>query len=77
VSRVCSTWFTADEVVRLYGQLARLLRPGGVFANADHLPISASTVAALSDELLERWQEEQLRDAEDYDAYREAHPSRR
>ena len=34
--------------------------------------MSAPTIARLSDELVERWQEERLREAEDYGAYREA-----
>ncbi|WP_049571030.1 class I SAM-dependent methyltransferase [Streptomyces sp. SBT349] len=35
-------WLTADALGTLYGRLATLVRPGGVFLNADHMP-DAST----------------------------------
>jgi trans-aconitate methyltransferase len=31
-------WLQAEPLRTLYGQLARLVRPGGVFLNADHMP---------------------------------------
>ncbi len=65
-------WFTAEEIVPLYRSLARLLPQGGLFANADHLPISAPRIAAISADLLDRWQDEQLAGAEDYTEYRAA-----
>lgn len=65
-------WFTAEEVVPLYRSLARLLPGGGLFANADHLPIGAHRIAAISADLLDRWQDEQLAGAEDYADYRAA-----
>lgn len=30
-------WLSADQLVRLYGELGALMRPGGVFLNGDHL----------------------------------------
>jgi trans-aconitate methyltransferase len=65
-------WFQPEEIVSLYRTLAGLLQVGGVFANADHLPVSSSPIAALSQELLDEWQATQLREAEDYHAYRDA-----
>jgi trans-aconitate methyltransferase len=65
-------WFQPEEVVALYRVLARLLREGGVFANADHMPVPSEEIAALSQELLESWQEAQLTEGEDYFAYRDA-----
>jgi trans-aconitate methyltransferase len=65
-------WFQPEEVVALYRVLAELLREGGVFANADHLPVSSERVAALSQELLDSWQEARLAEGEDYYAYRDA-----
>lgn len=65
-------WFQPEEVVSLYRTLAALLREGGIFANADHLPVSSERVAALSQELLDGWQEAQLAGGEDYYAYRDA-----
>ncbi|MFF3768361.1 class I SAM-dependent methyltransferase [Streptomyces sp. NPDC001922] len=35
-------WLTSDQLRTLYGQLAGVLRDGGVFVNADHMP-DAST----------------------------------
>ena len=73
-------WFQPEEIISLYRALARLLRDGGVLANADHLPVSTPAVAELSQELLERWQQTQLEDAEDYHDYRDAlrdHPTLR
>lgn len=65
-------WFQPDDVAGIYGVLAGLLRPGGVFANADHMPVSSPAVAELSQTLLDSWQAERLRDAEDYYDFREA-----
>ena len=31
-------WLPTGELAQLYGQLAGVLRPGGVFMNADHMP---------------------------------------
>jgi SAM-dependent methyltransferase len=65
-------WFQPEEVVGLYKTLAGLLREGGVFANADHMPVSDPKIAALSDELLEHWRDQQLAAGEDYYTYRDA-----
>jgi trans-aconitate methyltransferase len=65
-------WFQPEEIISMYRTLAGLLRVGGVFSNADHMPVSSSPIAALSEELLDEWQTAQLRDAEDYYAYRDA-----
>lgn len=35
-------WLPSEELAVLYGQLAPLLRPGGVFMNADHMPDPAT-----------------------------------
>jgi trans-aconitate methyltransferase len=35
-------WLHSDELRALYGQLAALVRPGGVFLNADHMPDPAT-----------------------------------
>jgi SAM-dependent methyltransferase len=65
-------WFQPEEVVVLYRALAELLKEGGVFANADHLPVSSERVAAVSQELLDSWQEDRLAGGEDYYTYRDA-----
>jgi trans-aconitate methyltransferase len=43
-------WFQPDELVRLFDALATLLAPGGVFLNADHLPVGRGRIAATSHE---------------------------
>jgi trans-aconitate methyltransferase len=65
-------WFQPEEVVVLYRTLAQVLREGGVFANADHMPVSSPQVAALSQQLLDGWQATQLAQGEDYHVYRDA-----
>lgn len=37
VSATALHWFTADQLERLYQQIADVIRPGGVFLNADHV----------------------------------------
>jgi trans-aconitate methyltransferase len=65
-------WFQPEETLALYRVLAGLLRPGGVFANADHIPVGTPAIAALSKELLDDWQAAQLKKGEDYYEYRDA-----
>jgi trans-aconitate methyltransferase len=72
VSATAIHWFQPEEAVGLYKTLAALIRDGGVFANADHMPASAPDIAALSEELLEEWRQERLAAGEDYYAYRDA-----
>jgi SAM-dependent methyltransferase len=44
-------WMDAGELVRLYGQLGALVRPGGIVLNGDHLPFAPalSTFRELAD----------------------------
>lgn len=37
VSATALHWLTADQLATLYRQIAQLLRPGGLFVNADHV----------------------------------------
>jgi trans-aconitate methyltransferase len=55
-------WLDRDPLVRLYGELARLVLPGGVFMNADHLPPAERTISALGEELTDSWQEANFAD---------------
>jgi trans-aconitate methyltransferase len=34
-------WLPAERVAALYGEIREVLRPGGIFANADHMPDEA------------------------------------
>jgi len=45
-------WLTPHRVTEVYAESARLLRGGGVFANADHMPDAG--LGSLSDELAAR-----------------------
>jgi SAM-dependent methyltransferase len=51
-------WLESAQLQRLYHELARLLRPGGLFLNADHMahPPSMPTLARLSERSIdEEW----------------------
>jgi trans-aconitate methyltransferase len=65
-------WLRRPDVVSLYGRIARLLRPGGLFINADHLPVDEPLVAKLSATILTVWQADRLHDAEDHAGFHAA-----
>ena len=44
-------WFPASALAGVYAGVARLLRPGGVFANADHAPVAEPVLRAAADVL--------------------------
>jgi SAM-dependent methyltransferase len=66
-------WLEPDTLVRLYQRLAALLRPGGVFVNADRLDFDAG--APMTRRLAEQLTEQNRADAfaaggrEDWDAW--------
>jgi trans-aconitate methyltransferase len=41
-------WLQRDELVRLFDRLPALLAPGGLFLNADHLPVGRGRIATAS-----------------------------
>jgi SAM-dependent methyltransferase len=45
-------WLPAERLGRLYGEIRDLLRPGGIFVNADHMP--DDTLPELTKRLLDR-----------------------
>ncbi|MET8348392.1 MULTISPECIES: class I SAM-dependent methyltransferase [unclassified Micromonospora] len=45
-------WLPAERLGRLYGEVRDLLRPGGIFVNADHMP--DDTLPELTKRLLDR-----------------------
>ena len=44
VSATALHWFSSEQLARLYSQIAEVLKPGGIFLNADH---AASDSAAI------------------------------
>lgn len=66
-------WLTPENLARLYGDLAGLIRPGGVFLNGDEIRSEAEspTVRALHDRIRERARERRKADAsgEDWDVW--------
>lgn len=52
-------WLPAERVAALYGEIREVLRPGGIFVNADHIP--EESLPTLSERLRERGRE--LREA--------------
>lgn len=46
-------WLEPEPLARLYGDLARLLRPGGILLNGDHLAFRPGAVDRLSQQALD------------------------
>lgn len=44
VSATALHWLRPERLERFYGQLARILRPGGIFLNADHVRSDSETI---------------------------------
>jgi SAM-dependent methyltransferase len=44
-------WFPAPALAGVYAGVARLLRSGGVFVNADHVPVAEPVLRAAADSL--------------------------
>jgi SAM-dependent methyltransferase len=52
-------WLSPKPLTRLYGELAALLAPGGLFLNADNMAFAAPTLNRLSQNALDRqWSED-------------------
>lgn len=52
--------YTADEKQRLYHRIHQLLRPGGIFVNADNFTFHSPTVAKYAVDFCIRWIEKQF-----------------
>lgn len=44
-------WLSEDAIRRVYCGVAELLRPGGIFANADHMPLADSALRDAADRM--------------------------
>ncbi len=56
-------WLTTPPLLRLYADLAKLLRPGGVFLNADHMPDPGRPLLHAADENIRRTYQDRARRA--------------
>jgi trans-aconitate methyltransferase len=73
VSATALHWLEPAGLVRLYGRLAGLMAPGGLFMNADHFPLSEPDLARVGDELTEAWRETNFTQGEEtHDGFHEA-----
>ncbi|MEV0338411.1 class I SAM-dependent methyltransferase [Nocardia sp. NPDC050713] len=54
-------WMKTDPLTRLYTDLAKLVRPGGVFANADHMPDPDTPLLNALDETIQKSHQERAR----------------
>jgi SAM-dependent methyltransferase len=50
-------WLWPEELPALYRNLAKLLAEGGLYLNADHLPVGEPRLDALSKSEMEHWQQ--------------------
>ena len=48
-------WFPADALAGVYAGVAKLLRSGGIFANADHVPVAEPVLRAAADRLHDQY----------------------
>ena len=51
ISSTALHWLDGSALATLYRSLARMLRPGGLFCNADHLPRAGGAIAELTQQL--------------------------
>jgi hypothetical protein len=63
--RLRSTGFERDELLTVYAELAKLLREGGLFLNADHLPPAEPRISGLGKELTTAWQDANFANGEE------------
>ncbi|MFE6858166.1 class I SAM-dependent methyltransferase [Nocardia sp. NPDC057668] len=54
-------WMQPDDLARLYRDLPALLRPGGLFLNADHMPDPRTPLLNALDERIQRGHQERVR----------------
>lgn len=65
-------WLTRDELGNTYAEIARLLRPGGVLVNGDHLFDSPGALKDLTRAVRERRASRVGIDGEDWNAWWDA-----
>lgn len=71
VTATAMHWFPADALAGVYAGVARVLRSGGVFSNADHVPIAEPVLRGAADRLHAEHLRATFADAEDCDGWYE------
>ena len=70
ISATALHWLTAEQLANVYRQLRTLLRPGGIFLNADHLPSNSPGVQDYWQQHRQLMREQEgYQDTEDWFAY--------
>ena len=57
VATTAMQWFTSDEIARIYRDVHRCLRPGGVFLSSDVIPSGDFEARRLLERANQRWRE--------------------
>jgi SAM-dependent methyltransferase len=65
VSATAIHWFEQAELLAIYAVLAELVREGGMFLNADHLPPVEARISELGEELTTAWQDANFANGEE------------
>jgi trans-aconitate methyltransferase len=65
VSATAVHWFEQAQLNSVYAALAELLREGGLFLNADHLPPDEPRISELGEELTTAWQHSNFANGEE------------
>jgi SAM-dependent methyltransferase len=74
ISATALHWLSPEQLARFYGQLARILRPGGIFLNADHVRSSSPDIQTGWQEQRERMLGEQIHpDTDDWEGFWDAY----
>ena len=70
VSATALHWMTAAELAALYRQIARVLRPGGLFLNADHVASDSPAIQQARERHREQMRRAEARgDADDWGTF--------
>jgi len=74
VSATALHWLSPGQLSRFYGQLAKILRSGGIFLNADHVRSSNQSIQAGWEKHREQKSKQQkYRDADDWEGFWDAY----
>ena len=73
VSATALHWLNEQQLKRLYHQVSALLKPGGVFLNADHVGSDCPLIQDLWDKQRQTVQKAQRHDADDWDGFWKAY----